>query len=636
MRQTACQNFFRIHTVWYHHKPIKPLFKNNNTWHDERPLKMNESSPPPSLADVLKFVMASEKYKESYKRRISAAIGKCARLKQYNQQPLDQIPANLALFDLMWGQGKCETIHAGFKTVGQFKIWRSEFRTGLTCFFGENTQAIDQVVVPNDTWSAIHQTLKDIGVLDVQLIGVEMVARCARTAGIASFDVTYEWLQEQYLLHTTASKRRAFKLGWELIQLHQAEIEVPLPLGMPFTRLSKERGNAKRVPLPPRLKSDLESISICFGAGIAGGHRRKHRKQVKANTTVTYLSGLTYLYSTGVALGHFQSDQNVGLEDMADPEFIERVIETELDGDFPWERLEASTLYGYMSSCKLAFKRAGLDVGEFNTLINDFKAFENIKLMSPRRRVWCREFLQNKQRQVAFFKLPQTCFDQARFVLSKYQSLSKPQKKQAVAWAVAAAAAAILTSVPLRISTLLALDLGSANSTVNVREKGKDVRLDVSGAIVKNKYTYDGIGLTPKPGGNPKEILSWFINEVRPLILKEGIVNHLRNPDLLFCGINDERMRRIWVDATLLAGVDMTPHMVRHAIATIMANEPDADISLIAALLGDTEATVRKNYIFVEQSRKHQRGQEELVRIQKNALGRSVPFLELINLAGER
>ena len=66
----------------------------------------------------------------------------------------------------------------------------------------------------------------------------------------------------------------------------------------------------------------------------------------------------------------------------------------------------------------------------------------------------------------------------------------------------------------------------------------------------------------------------------------------------------------------------MTPHQVRHALATLMANLPNADYSIIAALLGDTEATVRKNYVFVDQARMHKEGQKVLAQLQGHVLMR--------------
>ena len=597
---------------------------------------MDEKSPVSSIADVVEHVLLTEDFTASYKPRVLAALRKFRRMTQYGQQPLELIAADLEAFDRLWGRGKVTTIPSGFKTVDQFSTWRSEARSGLKSFSAQGSEPPDVLQKPVDDWTTLRVNLTDVDVAEVQLIGVDMVINGARQVMWQPCDVTQVWLLKQYLTFDSASKRRAFKLGWELIQKHQNAIDVELPQGLPFAPMRKPREQAVRSEMPPKLQEDLTKVSLLFAEGVAGGHRRKHRKQVKENTITFYLRGITYLHTACVTLGHFGPDENVGLSDMANESLIERIIEAELDGAFPWEKIAPSTLYAYVCSCKLAFRRLGLKVEWMNGLLKDFTVFENIKLMSSSRRAWCAEFMQNKSRQRAFFMLPQTLFNRAKPQIAAYRNLNETKKKQALCWAISAAAAAILTSIPLRISTLLALDLGGDVSTVDVRGKGKDVMLTVAGSIVKNDYAFTGVNLTPKLGGNPKEILTWFMDCVRPLILKDGISERLCRPDQLFCGINDERMRRIWVDATLYAGVDMTPHMVRHALATIMANESDPDISLIAALLGDTEATVRKNYIFVEQGRKHLRGQEELSRIQKNILGKAISNADPRTLVGER
>lgn len=311
------------------------------------------------------------------------------------------------------------------------------------------------------------------------------------------------------------------------------------------------------------------------------------------------------------------------------------MIEAELDGTQPWQQLTSRTLNGYLAGAKAFFKHAGHDVSLISKLTKEFEAFDDAYEMSEPRRQWCKDFLHNRHRQRAFFFLPDTCFKRAKPLIASYHELNPTKQKQAIAWAIAAGAAAILTSLPLRIRSLISLEMAGITSTVNVRARGRDVPVNIAGSIVKNRHVFDDASLTPKPGGNPKEILTWYVDKVRPLILAQGISDNLRNPDLLFCGVGYDRMKDIWCNATLAAGVDMIPHEVRHAIATVMANEDDADFSLIAALLGISEATVRKNYVFIDQAKKHQKGQQELARIQKNILSKKVSDLTLKPLLGE-
>lgn len=589
-----------------------------------------------TMADVAEYITEAENISGTYRLRLLAAVRRCKRLLQYKQAPLDLIPADLVAFDKLWGTGRVTQIPNGFKTAAHLLTWRSEARSALTKFLGGD-QATEKVIDPEDDWTELKRDLEaNSGIADVQLIGVEQIAQRARSSGTLPKDVTPEWLKEHYKSFEATSKRRSFKLGWELIEKNRASVtSIPLPGLLPFPPLRLDRNVAARLPLPPTLAAEMAAVTTRLLKGKSGGHRGKHRKTVKGNTVALYCRSISYLHTAGVALETFGSDEDIGLLDLANPDLFEEVIEAELDGTMPWKKLTARTLNGYMAGAKAVIKHAGHDVVAVGKLVKEFKAFSDAYEMSEARRQWCKDFLHDRHRQRAFFWLPTTCHTRAKPMIANYHDLNPTKQKQAIAWAIAAAAAAILTSLPLRVRSLISLEIAGETSTVNVRGKGRNVPVNIAGSIVKNRHVFDDASLTPKPGGSPKDILTWFADEVRPLILHGGISNRLRNSDLLFCGIGYERMRTIWCDATLAAGVDMTPHQVRHAIATVMANEDDADYSLIAALLGITEATVRKNYVFIDKAKKHEKGQSELARIQNNILSKKLPELMRKPVVGE-
>lgn len=52
----------------------------------------------------------------------------------------------------------------------------------------------------------------------------------------------------------------------------------------------------------------------------------------------------------------------------------------------------------------------------------------------------------------------------------------------------------------------------------------------------------------------------------------------------------------------------MTLHQVRHAIASILWNEPGTELNVIAALLGDQPATVARKYAFFDDETHIERG----------------------------
>lgn len=206
--------------------------------------------------------------------------------------------------------------------------------------------------------------------------------------------------------------------------------------------------------------------------------------------------------------------------------------------------------------------------------------------------------------------------------MAAYDTASRHHQNEAVALALAACAAAIWTSLPLRISTLLRLTYGSEAGDVQIHDHRRGLVVTTPPDIVKNGYSHRHITLTPKRGGSPRDIVHWFVTEARPRLLASNIKPHLRRDDLLFGGVSYARLSSIWRNTTLKAGVPMTPHQVRHALPTLMANQPNADYSIIAALLGDTEATIRKSYVFVDQARKDTEGQALLAQIHGHVLMR--------------
>lgn len=73
----------------------------------------------------------------------------------------------------------------------------------------------------------------------------------------------------------------------------------------------------------------------------------------------------------------------------------------------------------------------------------------------------------------------------------------------------------------------------------------------------------------------------------------EGAKDALRLPHGCLC---DRAIAALWADGAEVVGIRMTPHMARHAVATlILAIEP-GNFAKVAAVLGDTEETVRRHY----------------------------------------
>ena len=572
-----------------------------------------------TIADVVRWIETENPFTAAFQKKVLGSVRKMKKLPQYDV-PLEQIPVDLDAFDKMWGSGPIRTIPRGFTTKGQFSDWRTQTRSALTRFL----DIPKHVSLPplEDDWSQLISNLEDAGVHQKKLISVTVLANAARKASLSPAEVSRMWLQQVIDEASSAGQHAALKAARALI--HQNRNAVSIPISPDFAiPVRKSATHCARLDLNPRFADEVEKWRERFIRGIRQGHRGKKRKSAHSPQRADQvLRGVTYVYTSMFTAGLLNPGGDPSVSDMLDPDDFNEVIERELTGECPWRKLEVTTLFEYLNNYKLFVRGCGHNAEALAEIIGDFSEFENVKTMSTARRNWSEAFMLDTRQQAAFFGLPNQLFGRAKKAMLSYETGSQYEKDTAIALGIAACAAAIWTSLPLRISTLLRLTHGGEKSDVQIHGNRHGLVVTTPPDIVKNGYSHRYITLTAKPGGNPREIVAWFVSEVRPLLLKHHIAPHLRDPDLLFAGVSYARLSSIWRSATLEAGVPMTPHQVRHAIATVMTNQPGADYSIIAALLGDTEATIQRNYAIIDQAKKSAEGQHLLAQIHGNLLVR--------------
>jgi integrase len=564
-----------------------------------------------TMADVAASTATENKFSEAFKKKVLGSIRRMARLRQYGV-PLEQIPADLEAFDKRWGRGPVRSLEPGFRSKKDFSDWRSQTRSALTAFIG--TPKVPRESAPEDDWAHLRRDLKGKGVVEKKLICVDVLSSAARKAALTPETVSGEWLQDMIDGADTAGRYRAIKAACKLIGEHESGITVPTSPEIRIPR-KKSRGHCVRLDLHSPLREQVGGWKRRRIEGEPKGHLRRRFRGASVAHTEQAVQGITYVYTAAVHSGLIEYGAPCSVEDLANHDLLADIIESELIGDFPWRSLARTTLFEYLNSFRLFVRGCDLDIAPLTGVIRDFEEFENIKAMSAPRREWCEDFLRDRRKHAVFLGLPNTLFRQARKAMESYENVSILEKRAAVALGIAACAAAIWTSLPLRASTLLKLSFGFENADVQIHNKRKSLTVTTSRSIVKNGFEHHAVPLIRKPGGDPREIVEWFTRDVRPRLLENHVAAHLRDTTKLFGGVSYARLNSIWSDVSLSAGVPMTPHQVRHAIATLMANEPNADYALIAALLGDTEATVRKNYVFIDQGRKQTEGQNVLAQL---------------------
>ena len=569
----------------------------------------------PSFADLERWLIEERPYAPAALRRVLGSVRRLPRIPHYGV-PLEQIELSIKAFDDRWGHGPVIRLPAEFDSPSQFQDWRSQVRSAIRRFLGEERT---RPQLSNDEWTALTASLETAGVKGQGLICIGALANLARRHSLQPSAITSEWLQRQIDAEHGRGLRRAVQAAVRLLQRHHTDLPAELRQMARLAVPLRQRRSVSYLPLPPTLARAAETWFVQRTRGGARGHRAKRRGQVSPARAQASLSGLRYVYAAMVAADLIDRDSDPAVADLVDPGDLELIIERELEGQFPWSQLARTTLNEYLSCWTQFVKSQGLDHVALREVIKDFEAFRNVKFMSKDRRDWCQAFMASPSRQRALLTLPAQLYRQARHEIASYGSASEYQREVAIAHAIAACAAAIWTSLPLRIGTMVALTYGGDTADVSLDPRRR-LTVSTRAATVKNSYTHERLVLNPKAGGDPGEIVAWFCEVVRPLLLARHIVQLQRDESLLFCGISDARLREIWQRATLEHGVPMSPHQLRHALATLLANEPNADYAVIAALLGDTENTVRRNYAFIDSSRRHAQGQQMLADLQRGRL----------------
>lgn len=574
-----------------------------------------------TIADVIRWIETENPFTPSFQKKVLGSVRKMRKLPYYDR-PVEQIRVDLDDFDKIWGRGPIRTLPSGFNSKPQFSDWRSQVRSALTGFLDTPKRVV--TATPEDEWSRLLSDLSAAGAHQKKLISVTVLANAARKASLTPVEVSRAWLQKCADAPASVGQYDAIKAAQGLIQSFRDSIAEPISPDFAIP-VRKSATHCVRLSLPQQLAEEVASWRAQFTEGLWKGHRRKRKSARSSKRADQVLSGVTYVYTAMVTAGLINPADNPSVSDMVSPHALNEVVVKELEGEFPWRKLEVTTFFEYLNNWKLFVRGCGHNSEPLAELIRDFDEFTNVKSMSTARRDWSEAFLLNTRKQAIFFDLPNRLFAEAKTAMQAYSTGSQYEKDVAIATGIAACAAAIWTSLPLRISTLLQLTHGGENADIQIHGSRHGLIVSTPSSIVKNGYSHRNITLTQKAGGDPREIVAWFVSDVRPRLLAAHIAPHLRNPALLFGGVGYARLSSIWRSVTLEAGVPMTPHQVRHALATVMANQPAADYSIIAALLGDTEATVRKNYVVVDQMKKSQEGQRLLSQIHGNLLLRGAP-----------
>ena len=237
-------------------------------------------------------------------------------------------------------------------------------------------------------------------------------------------------------------------------------------------------------------------------------------------------------------------------------------------------------------------------------------------------RTFCRRIMMNKSERLRLLTLHVSMRKKAQFHLNQIRRLerkleSKPNfnrekylkeklkhETKARQYGTCAALAAIeIGACPVRISNAIAITYQGDDRWLDLNASGSGSgHLFIPGSFVKNKNEISAPILASNKL-RPLKTLLWYEKHIRPLFH----VN--RNSNHFFPAVKAENRPlsyhtlKGWWDRIIaeFGFPGMNPHMFRHTQASILVARRPGNWTLISVRLGDTEATCRAFYAWIDQ-----------------------------------
>ncbi|WP_272011421.1 hypothetical protein [Roseovarius sp. ZX-A-9] len=231
------------------------------------------------------------------------------------------------------------------------------------------------------------------------------------------------------------------------------------------------------------------------------------------------------------------------------------------------------------------------------------------KSMTDDARQLCDALIRKPSLAGNFVNAPKTIASRAIGWITNGQTEGNPQKELSGLRLYAAAVLfAVQVSRPVRSSNLIGLRYRSTQDEpghITWVKKKFHAELRFPAGEIKNDRE-----VSVHLYGDEAHILWTWIYELRPRYLKMRdltdttyVIPGAANPRLIKSGMHlppgciaPSTLSELWRGGTDIIGLDMTPHQCRHAVATLILAVEPGNFSKAAAVLGDTEDTVRRHY----------------------------------------
>lgn len=286
---------------------------------------------------------------------------------------------------------------------------------------------------------------------------------------------------------------------------------------------------------------------------------------------------------------------------------------------------EGSTLHMMLSRLVHVGEWCGAEpdaMAEMRNLLDKLrKATPSHGRMSVIRRDWIRAFAREPAQQRAVHAMPDVLMREARGLIARWSELGQKERMRALHLGIAATQSALLfRASPMRARNLRCLTFRGEGAQLH-RDGEDRLAISIPAELVKNRRRIEAIC-----DDDVAPVITWYLAEIRPRLISSHPYGHDRiESDLLFPStrigepMDSSTFEDHYARGCAAIGVDMTLHQARHVSATlILAVDPGA-WSAAAAVIGDTESTLRKYYAWIDDDRQTAEGRTLLQQARKSA-----------------
>lgn len=562
-------------------------------------------------------------------------------VKLYDHLPLTRIPVDLAAFDRRWAE-RTDTIMLGFKSPDAFAKWRS-------CIRGALKRALGLKVPPtatptNDPWATVLAYVEansgptKIFPTNRQLTLVVIAERARLTGRLSPAQLDAEWVRQQdAALHY--GRRKVFRRAVAFLNILAAERNAhpaiagllpTTPLARPLPQRGRPFGGAI---LPASFHADLDAFLAWYPTRKCDPKFAADTPEARGapSSIVAYRSALSWLVREVVEGEILPPAEITGLAAVCNVDTIRLAayaFSVRRAAEDSVLKKGASSLHAYAAKAAFVTRhwiKADEDECTALTALLREPAIRTSQVgrIAAERETFIRRLDRDSALQKAILMLPDTLMQVADVLLVRWPSLRRGARMQTLRLALAATQAAfLLRTMPVRATNLRTMRFRGPSATLLLpKRRGEAMAFDIPAADVKNHRHLDGpVAVLTEP------FLQRWLDAYRPLYVYEHPFDApIRDSDFLFPGTSREAAMdaSVFAQAFTLgmshAGLDLTLHECRHAVATLALKEDRTRLQIVADWLGDSVATVERYYSFLNTSAAARVSQGHMAELVRNA-----------------